>query len=230
MTKEKTNVHEGHRERVKSAVLANGLESMQPHQVLEYLLFFAIPLKDTNELAHELIDRFGSLSSVLDANYNDLIKVKGMTKNAALFLHTLPDVFSIYERIKNNPRQILNINSSIPYLRSLVNSKSDEHLYMVMLDAKNGIIRTERLASGSTSVALSSKEIIRIALLHQAKSVILCHNHPSDNVTPSDADINSTASIRQTLAALDIKLIDHIIIAKNSAYSFFLKAFINEQA
>jgi DNA repair protein RadC len=142
----------------------------------------------------------------------------------------IPDVFSIYERIKNNPRQILNINSSIPYLRSLVNSKSDEHLYMVMLDAKNGIIRTERLASGSTSVALSSKEIIRIALLHQAKSVILCHNHPSDNVTPSDADINSTASIRQTLAALDIKLIDHIIIAKNSAYSFFLKAFINEQA
>ncbi|HKL73296.1 MAG TPA: JAB domain-containing protein [Clostridia bacterium] len=227
--KELKNVHQGHRERVKQSVFENGLELMQPHQVLEYLLFFAIPYKDTNVLAHQLIARFGSLDGVFDANVNDLVKIKGITKNAALLLHTLPEVFSLYQRNKNSPKKVLNVNNIIPYLRSLVSLKNNEYLYIICLDAKNGIIYTEQLASGNSSVSLSSKEIVKIAMLHQAKSVILCHNHPSDIVLPSDADINSTASIRQTLATLDIKLLDHIIIGKDTAYSFFLKSVLSEK-
>jgi DNA repair protein RadC len=220
----KKNVHKGHRERVKKLVYEKGLESMQPHQVLEYLLFFVVPYKDTNVIAHELIDHFGSFDSVLDATVNDLIKIKGMTKNAALFLHSLPETFSFYAREKNSPKQILNVNNILPYLRSLVGLKTKEYLYIVCLDSKNGIIHTERLASGNSSVFLSAKDIIKIAMLHHAKSVILCHNHPSDIVMPSDADIASTASIRHTLSTLDIKLLDHIIIGENSAYSFFLNS------
>lgn len=223
----KKNLHQGHRERVKNSVIVNGFEALQPHQILEYLLFFSIPLKDTNELAHSLIERFGSFDNVLDANFNDLIAVKGMTKNAALFLHSLPEVFSIYQRSKQQPKKILNVENIIPYLRSLVQLKSSEYLYVVCLDSKNGIIYTEQLANGNTSLTFSTKDIVQTAMLHQAKSIILCHNHPSDNVLPSDADINCTALLRQTLAALDIKLLDHIIIGTNSAYSFFLKKILS---
>jgi DNA repair protein RadC len=222
------NVHQGHRERVKKSVFENGFESMQSHQVLEYLLFFVVPYKDTNVIAHDLIERFGSFDRVLDASVNDLAKIKGMTKNAALFLHSLPETFSFYARKKNAPKQILNVNNVIPYLRSLVSLKTKEHLYIICLDSKNAIIHTEQLASGNSSVFLSAKEIVNIAMLHQAKSVILCHNHPSDIVLPSDADINSTASIRHTLSVLDIKLLDHIIIGENTAYSFFLKSVLKE--
>lgn len=229
MEEKKANIHQGHRERVKKLVFENGLELMQPHQVLEYLLFFVVPYKDTNEIAHTLIERFGSFDGVLDANVNDLIKIKGITKNAALFLHTLPEVFNLYQKSKTSPKKILNVNNAIPYLRSLVSLKSIEHLYLICLDAKNGLICSQQLGSGNSSVSLSAKEIVKVAMLHQAKSVILCHNHPSDIVLPSDSDINSTASIRQTLAALDIKLLDHIIIGKNSSYSFFLKSTIEEK-
>lgn len=224
MDDSKNNVHKGHRERVKNSVLTNGLESMQPHQILEYLLFFAIPYKDTNELAHSLIERYGSFDRVLDANINDLVKIKGVTKNAAIFLHSIPEIFSIYERSKRSPKRVLNVENVIPYLRSLVHLKSSEYLYIVCLDAKNGIIYTEQLATGNSSLTLSAKDIVKTAMLHQAKSIILCHNHPSDIVEPSEADINCTASIRQTLSSLDIKLLDHIIIGTKSAYSFFLKS------
>ncbi|NLL56405.1 MAG: hypothetical protein GX242_04230 [Clostridiales bacterium] len=220
----KENVHKGHRERVKKAVYEKGLEGMLPHQVLEYLLFFVVPYKDTNEIAHQLIRQFKSFDGVLDAEVNELAKIKGMTRNAALFLHTLPETFSIYAKHKNTPKKVLNVRNIVPYLRSLVSLKNKEYFYIVCLDAKNSVVHTEKLASGSNSVLLSAKDIVKVAMRHQAKSVIICHNHPSNIVLPSDADIRSTASIRHTLAALDIKLLDHIIIGNDAAYSFFLKS------
>lgn len=217
------NQHSGHRERVKNSVLANGLESMLPHQILEYLLFFAIPYKDTNELAHTLMEKFGSLDKVLDANAADLFNVKGMTKNAALLINSLPEVFSAYQKSKRKPRQILNVENVIPYLRSLVENKRGECLYIICLDAKNSILHTEQLARGIDTIFLSAKDIIQTAMLHKSRSIILCHNHPSDIEQPSEADIHCTAVLKQTLSLLGIKLLDHIIIGSDSSYSFFLK-------
>lgn len=221
--KEKDNLHKGHRERVKNSVLINGLEDLQEHEWLEYLLFFCIPLKDTNPIAHNLIKKFGSFDAVLDATVSDLCEISGMTANAGLLLHTLPQVFSLYERKKLIPKTVLSVVNIVPYLRALVRLENTEVFYIVCLDAKNSIIYTGRLGAGTDAVNLSAREVVKIAMLHRTKSVILCHNHPSGIVLPSNADIQSTAVLKQTLSSLDIKLIDHVIVSGDSVYSFFLK-------
>jgi DNA repair protein RadC len=220
------NIHQGHRERLKNQIFENGFDSLQPHQILEYILFFAIPCKDTNEIAHQLIARFGSFNDVLDANFNDLMEIKGMTKNACLLLHTLPNIFYLYNSSKTQPKQVITIENILPYLHSLTQLKSYECMYLVCLDAKNSVTFTEQLSTGNSSLSISIKDIIKATMLHQAKGIILCHNHPSDDVSPSEADIQSTAVLKHTLDLLDIKLLDHIIMGTKTAYSFFLKKII----
>ena len=93
---EKSNIHNGHRKKVKERYYANGLKGMPPHNILEMLLFFGIPYKDTNPIAHDLIDRFGSLSAVLEAKHSDLLSVKGMTENAACLITMILPLYKRY--------------------------------------------------------------------------------------------------------------------------------------
>lgn len=218
-----TNLHKGHRQRIKTLVANKGFENMQDYQILEYLLFFAIPYKDTNEISHQLIDKFGSFDKVLDADINTLKTVPAMTDNACILLNSLPKVFEEYEKSKNSPKQVLNINNILPYLRSLLRLKSYECMYLVTLDGKNAMIATDQITYGNNTLEVSSKEIVKTALFRKAHSVILCHNHPSGNPMPSYNDIEATGILHRTLTALDINLIDHIIIGSKETYSFFLK-------
>ena len=107
----KENVHKGHRERMKDTFLKNGLSGFSEHEIIELLLFFGIPMKDTNEIAHHLLNSFGSISDVFNAHYEDLIKVKGMTKNAAVFLKMMPDLFKRYVKNAKNVATLDNIET-----------------------------------------------------------------------------------------------------------------------
>lgn len=217
----------GHRNRVKSVVEENGLKTLLPHQILEFLLFYGIPYKDTKEIARELLATFGDFENVLRASVGDLVKIKGMTKNAALLLHSLPEIFAFYRQSKTSPKTVLTPDALLSYLETLFSEKHTECFYVISLDASHKLIHTDMIAEGNFgSVLPDPKVIVENALKHRAAGVILAHNHPSSVPSPSDNDIKSTNKIESVLSAIGIKLIDHVIVGADSAYSFYLKSLL----
>lgn len=220
------NEHLGHRARMKDKLLKIGLDKFQEHEMLELLLFYGIPYKDTNIIAHQLINKFGTLSGVLDASVEDLISIKGMTFNAAVLLHSLPAFFREYKKSKtNNKKPIMNIEDILPLLEANLQYKEMECLYVICLNASQRIISVlETGVAELSSVLLSPRAIVDIALRYKAVNLIIAHNHPSGNVLPSDSDIALTIDLKHMLKGIDVELVDHIIVADDKAYSFFLRS------
>lgn len=216
------NSHRGHRERVKKRVLKEGLDSFEEHQILELLLFYCIPMKDTNELAHQLIDTFGSLNGVLDASPSDLSKKSGITENTALFLSLIPSLARRYEHGKFKKKEILSSTSSAgKYAVSLFTGRLYEVFYVICLDTQNKVNQATLLHEGTINEApVYPRLIVETALRHQAASIILAHNHPGGRLEPSQADINVTEKIKTAMEAISIAVVDHIIVANDSYYSF----------
>lgn len=225
-----TSVHEGHRERMKNKLLQMGLEKLEEHEKIEILLFNVIPMKDTNLLAHKLMEKFGNLAGIFDASMEDLYDIPGMTKNAAILLSSMPGYFREYKKSKvekNSP--IINIDDILPLLEANLQYRDLECLYVICLDANQRITATvETGISEITSVKFSTRAIADIALRYKAVNIILAHNHPSGNANPSDEDIALTIDLLHMLKSIDVELVDHIIISNNSAYSFFLQSEIRE--
>lgn len=217
--------HQGHRERVKEKLLNIGLDKFAEHEVIELLLFFGIPYKDTNLIAHNLMKKFGSLSGVLDASVEDLFAVKGMTKNAAILLNLIPQLFREYKKSKCEKRNpVLNIDDILPLIEANLQYRDMESLYVICLNAKQRITAVvETGVADLSSVLLSPRSIMDIALRYKAVNLIIAHNHPSGIVYPSDSDIALTIELKHMLKSIDIDLVDHIIIAEDKAYSFFLR-------
>ena len=223
----KLNPHEGHRSRMRKMVAENGFSSLLPHQALEFLLFYGIPRKDTNEIAHELLRRFGSFEQVINADISSLLQVKGMTYNAAQLLHILPDAFSYYHKCTLSTKIILGPETLLPYLKSLFIDREDECMYLICMGARRQLLHADLLSDGSyDSVQVSLKRIVDLAIKHDAKHLILAHNHPSDNIQPSYADSVSTTKLRDALYSLEIDLMDHIIVGRTAYYSFYLNNWI----
>ena len=223
MTKEISR--NGHRERMRTLVREKGLDALTPHQLVEFLLFVAIPMKDTKTIAYDLLNKFGSLEGILKAEEQQLLSVRGMTQNAAILCKYLTDFFHYYQRSKFKEKPVLSAQEILPYLLTLFDKETDECLYLICLDIKQRLIHTDVVGCGNAvSVQSTAKKVVEIAMRHSAKSVIIAHNHPSEIVTPSDADIKSTIALGTLLSSLDIKLMDHIIIGNRSAYSFYLKS------
>lgn len=215
----------GHRERMRTLVREKGLDALTPHQLVEFLLFLAIPRKDTKKIAYDLLNKFGSLEGILRAEEQELIAISGMTQNAVMLCKYLTEFFYYYQRLKFKEKPMLSAQEILPYLLTLFDKETDECLYLICLDIKQRLIHTDFVSCGNAvSVQSSTKKLVEIAMRHNAKSVILAHNHPSEIVTPSDADIKSTLALGALLSSLDIKLMDHIIIGNRSAYSFYLKS------
>ena len=207
-------VHDGHRQRKKEQFLRRGLEGFADHEVLELLLYYAIPRRDTNELAHRLIDRFGTLRGVFDAAPEELRQVDGMGESAALFLQLLP---AVGRRVLLNEKKEVILNSVETvgaFFTRLLAGERREVLYQVCLDAKGKLLSDHRLASGTVSMApVSVREVVENALRCDASRVVLGHNHPSGVALPSEEDRQITLQIQQALATMSITLVDHIIVA-----------------
>ena len=207
-------VHDGHRQRKKEQFLRRGLEGFADHEVLELLLYYAIPRRDTNELAHRLIDRFGTLRGVFDAAPEELRQVDGVGENAALFLQLLPAV-GRRALLDEKKETILNSVETVgAFFTRLLAGERREVLYQVCLDAKGKLLSDHRLASGTVSMApVSVREVVENALRCDASRVVLGHNHPSGVALPSEEDRQITLQIQQALATMSITLVDHIIVA-----------------
>ena len=207
-------IHDGHRRRKREQFLQHGLDGFADHEVLELLLFYAIPRQDTNETAHRLLEKFGSLQGVFSAPAEELAKVKGVGEGAAAFLALLPAALRRVS-LSGSEETILNsVKAAGAYFGRLLQGERREVLYLVCLDSKGKVLGCTRLSSGSVSAApVSVREVVEIALRCDASRVLLGHNHPSGVALPSDEDRQITLQIRQALATMDIVLVDHIVVA-----------------
>ena len=207
-------LHDGHRQRKKQQFLQQGLESFADHEVLEVLLYYAIPRRDTNETAHRLLQKFGSLHGVFAAPVEELQKVEGVGENAALLLALVPTAVQRACRTVPNDCILNSVESAGSFFRQMLGEERREVLYQVCLDAKGKMLSYKRLASGTVSMApVSVREVVENALYTDASSVLLGHNHPSGIALPSEEDRQITLQIQQALKAMGITLTDHIIVA-----------------
>ena len=209
------NVHEGHRERMKQLFLEKGLDAFNDHQVLELMLFYAQPRKDTNPLAHALLDTFGSLEAVFEAPEEELKKVPGIGESAVTLLRLVPEVSRRYLIDKNSFANVLDTSAKVgEYLVPRFMYERDEVVIVVCLDAKCRMLACKELFRGAADCAeISIRKIAELALAKNASSVIISHNHVSGIALPSIEDEMTTKRIKATLKEMGISLIDHIIVA-----------------
>jgi len=214
----KTPIHDGHRERLRARFQAEGLDNFTEFQVLELLLFYCIPRQDTNELAHALIDQFGSLPQVLETGTKELMTVKGIGQNTATFLNLIPAVARYYgvERSKREEKPLLTINDCGEYLRQRFKGQSNETVYLLCLDAKCKPRCCPKIGEGSVnSAGVPIRRVVEAALGANATSAILAHNHPSGLALPSHEDVVTTRRVAAALDAVEVRLADHIVMADN---------------
>lgn len=215
------SVHAGHRERIRERFLREGLDSFSQHEVLELLLTYAIPQKDVNPLAHALIDQFGSLSGVLDADESDLMQVSGIGKKAASLLCLMPHLLGYYMKNAMGERpMITNLLQARQYAASLFFGVHEERFYMVCLDKQGHVIYTQLLQKGTVDeVPIYPRTVVEIAIRHHACCVLLTHNHPGGISQPSQADYDATNAVIDALRPVGIGVVDHLILGGESVYS-----------
>ena len=207
------NLHEGHRRRLKERFLKDGLDGFEDHNVLELLLFYAIPQRDTNELAHRLLERFGSLSNVFEASSEELCRETGVGPNVATLLKLIPDLARRYEEDLNTaPPELKTVQQMAEFLRPKFVGRKEEMVYLLCLNNKGGVAFGGFLAKGVVnSTVLSAREIVGQAIQCGATGVVLAHNHPHGLAVPSRADVESTKEIKRALEMVNICLIDHLV-------------------
>lgn len=214
-------IHDGHRKRMRDRFRKEGLEGFAPHEALELLLFYAKARGDVNPLAHELLDVFGSLNGVLEATPEQLMAVKGVGEETATMLSLIVPLFRRYqESLCAEGTYLVNRVAAEKYCKALMAGLRMERLYVVSLSTARKVVGRRVVGEGNlVEVPAYPRLVVETALNHNAFGVILCHNHPGGVAEPSADDLAVTRVIEAVLIHLDIKLIDHIIVAGNETYS-----------
>ena len=217
------SVHSGHRERLRERFLEEGLDHFSQIQVLELMLFYCIPRKDTNEIAHALLERFGTLAQVIEAPVSELKKVEGMGESSATFLSLLNAFCRYYQSNRVAQTTILpTIESCGEYLLPQFSGRRNETVMLLCLDAKCKVLCCREVGEGSVnSAAVPIRRIVEMALGANATSVVLAHNHPSGLAIPSDEDGATTMRLAKALKTVDIHLVDHIVVADDEFVSLY---------
>ena len=208
-------MHIGHRERLKQRLIKYGIDNFEPHEILEILLFWAVPRKDTNILAHRLIEKFGSITAVFDAPFKVLKEVKGIGENSALLIKLIPQLSRIYQDNKYL------INQAVPTLNECYDKmvlkfigRTEEAVAIMLFDSKGKVVYDGVINQGSVNaVEIYSRKIVELISAYFATSIIIAHNHPSGIALPSREDIKSTDKLSVILQSMNVSFIDHIIVA-----------------
>ncbi len=223
-------MHEGHRKRMKERMAKEGLMHFAPHEVLEVLLFFGVPTKDVNPLAHELIARFGSLSAVLDASPEELARCPGVGANVAALLSMVPQLAGYYMRDKYRDKPLLkNANDAGDFCQTLFLGQTNESLYLICLDAQTRVIHPALLAEGTIDeITIYPRAVVDAAIRHDAHSVLITHNHPGGSLLPSPNDYDTTKAVMAALGPIGIRVLDHIIVGEGQFLSLAQCSFMRQ--
>lgn len=223
MENNKTQIHKGHRQRLKDKVRKAGLNYLSEHEILELLLTYTIPQKDTNPLAHSLIDSYSSLSDCIDADYYDLMKIKGIGEETALFFKILSSLIDIYKDNKQSNKDVFvrNTKDAVIYFRKHFNIKPKEFMAIICI-SKLGRIVNRIMFDGydDTEVKFNTKLMAEKLTISKTNSIFIFHTHPKGSPTPSAADIEATIRIQTLCEALGISVSDHIIFTEENHFSF----------
>ncbi len=208
------SIHDGHRERMRYRLNHGGFYGMADHEVLEMLLFGAINRGNTNDIAHRLIDEFGSLQNVLEADYDSLVKVKGVGPSAATLITLIKPIADRYYLVEEDSKHIKSTDDSGKILLKYYKMNSTEQVVLLFLDEKCNLIKVQKLCEGGISNAsFSIKSLVSEVVKSGASAFIISHNHPSGVALPSKQDVEATINIKICSENLGVPLLDHIIVA-----------------
>ncbi len=208
-------MHEDHRKRVRSRFLAEGLDRFEPHNILEFLLFYSIPRQDTNETAHLLLDKFGSLRAVFEADLDDLTSTPGVGENSAVLLKLIPQLARRYFLDCNSGEKFCpGRTDAARYLIPFFAGRTVETVYLLLLSGSFEVLGCELIFEGSVNSAhLTSRALIERAISKHASMVVLAHNHPGGVAVASSDDISTTHAMIQAFSLVDVVMIDHFVIS-----------------
>ncbi len=216
-------LHKNHRQRMKERIRTQGISSLQEHEVLEYLLYYAVQRRDTNPLAHRLIRHCGNLAGVLSATYEDLLTVQGVTPHIAFFLSTLSDImdYSVAKEAREQKPNLADIEDRKAFAKAQLPSVNREQACVILLDHNKKVIAVRAdFAGGFDSVTIDVREIMAFCLQKQAVYLVFAHTHPNGVLTPSSRDVETTTQIKRTLQSIGVTLLDHVLVAQDRTYSF----------
>lgn len=226
------SVHDGHRARMRKRFLEQGIDGFAEHEALEMLLYYTNARGDTNKLAHDLINEFGSFARVLDASVTDLQKVKGVGPQTATLLSYMASVIRYYHvsKAEEHGTILSSVEQCISYMKPFFVGRQNETVYLLCLDAKCKQLACKLLGEGSVnSTAVPIRRIVETALATNATSVVLAHNHPSGLAIPSHEDIATTKVVANALRAVDIILADHLVYADDECVSLAQSQYYDPQ-
>jgi len=215
------NIHAGHRERLKNKFIRLGAEGLEEHELLELLLFYAIPQKNTNPIAHALIEKFGSLVNVINADIKELTEVSGIGMHAATLIKLQASLAKVYYTTVPKKKCLRSIGEASEYIVNHLYEYKSEVFYVFALDVNLGLLGHKLIAEGDIDkVSVDVKKVVSFALDVRAAYLILAHNHPNGAAVPSYADIAMTKQIVSVLSSLGVGVCDHIITSGRNFYSF----------
>lgn len=228
------NPHAGHRQRMKQRFVEYRFKGMQQHEILELLLYYAIPRKDTNPLAHRMLERYGSFAKVCDTPVDMLQRDFGLSESAAVLLNMIPELARTYAETKSSLDHIDTKNAP-EILRKKFIGATIEKTAIALADSNDKLLLCEIIAEGSVSATESPvRKIVNLALQRNAKYVYMAHNHPSEMCVPSRKDVEATHNLSVTLDGIGVILVDHLIITSNDYFSIrshkqLSKVFVNKR-
>ena len=219
----KDNVHAGHRKRMKEAMLNHGIDSLNEHQVLEILLFYAIPNGDTNPIAHELMRKFKTLRGVIEADYDELKAVKGIADNAASLIKFVQMFSGRYLRSSCCDGDKFRFNDTLTlrrYYEGVFLGVKNEQIRVMLLDDELNMLKEEAIIEGTIGkVEISTRKFTDFIIKNNSSRVVIAHNHPNGSSLPSKEDVEATESLSEFLKMLDITLLDHVITGRTGSTS-----------
>ncbi len=214
----------GHRQRLRARFLSGGGKDMPDYEFLELLLMIAIPRRDVKPLAKQLIKKFGTFAAVINAPLEDLLSVDGIKENSAAVLKIVKEsaLRMSWQNLQNDDMPVIsNWDVMVDYARMAMSHLDVEEFRIVFLNAKLKVIAEEIQQRGTINqVAIHPREVIKAAINHGAASIILLHNHPSGDTTPSKSDIDITKQVTEAAKLVNISVLDHLIVSKFNIYSF----------
>ncbi len=221
-------LHEGHRKRMRKRFIEQGFDGFAEHEILEMLLYYAIPRRDTNSLAHEILDEYINLANVFDADVSALSKIQGLSEQSATLLTMIPHLARAYEKSRSERKVLLHDTESIGrYALMLLKNKTIEEFALICVNSNRNVKWSGIIATGSIDqIEASPRLVVSEVLKHKAKNIIIAHNHPNGTILPSDADKRATRVLCDILNSMGIKMIDHIIVAQDRYYSLAETGFI----
>ncbi len=215
------NIHANHRSRMRKRYIEKGIEAFAEHEILEMLLYYCYPRRDTNEIAHNMINKFGSLHNLMDADVKVIQERCGVNENIAVLVNRIPSLARRYTLSKwDSKKQLNNAKTAGDFAVSLFMDATVENFYVICLDKQYHVNKVEHLAEGTLDeTAVYPREVVSAAIRHQATAVILAHNHPGGSIKPSRMDLEITRRLREGLEFIHVDVLDHIIVAGGKYYS-----------